>query len=122
MEYGAQHCARRAFFRFARLFAEILQRDRNPFVVHFLILGAELLPAVGGAVEELDDIADLLTFGRLDSRGASYVDHTIEIEIIDIVEERTHRYTWGFIADAQHFGARADRRNVLVTPPSVFQP
>src|SRR5215510_39655 len=108
--------------RFARLFAEILQRDRNPFVVHFLILGAELLAAVGGAVEELDDVADRRPFRRLDPGGASHVDHAVEIEVIDIVEERAHRYTERFVADAQHFGARADRRNMLVAPSAVFQP
>jgi hypothetical protein len=81
-----------------------------------------LLAAVGGAVEELDDVADLLPFGRLDPSGASHVDHTVEIEIIDIVEERTHRYTWGLIADAQHFGTRSDRSNMFVAPSAVFQP
>src|SRR5262245_3218664 len=113
---------RRAPFRVARLFAEILQCDRNPFVIHLLIFGTELLAAVGGAVEELDDIADRRPFGRLEPSGAADVDHAVEIEIIHVVEERTHRYTWRFIADAKHFGARADRRNMLVAPSAIFQP
>src|SRR5262245_1122968 len=113
---------RRAPFRVARLFAEILQCDRNPFVIHLLIFGTELLAAVGGAVEELDDIADRRPFGRLEPSGAADVDHAVEIEIIHVVEERTHRYTWCFIADAQHFGARTDRRNMLVAPSAIFQP
>src|SRR5262245_8046488 len=100
----------------------MLQRDRNPFVVHFLILGAELLAAVGGAVEELDDVADRRAFGWLNPGGAAHVYHAVEIEIIDIVEERTHRYPECFIANTQHFGARADRRDTLVAPSGVFQP
>src|SRR5438477_10213 len=108
--------------RFARLFAEIFQRDLNPFVIHVLIFGAELLATVAGAVQELDDVADRRSFGRLDPGGASHVDHAVEIEVIDIVEERTHRYTECFIADTQHFGARADWRDMLEAPSAVFQP
>src|SRR4051812_636065 len=105
------------------LFAEIFQRDLDPFVIHFLVLAAELLAAVGGAMEELDDVGDRCPFGRLDACGAAYVDHAVEIEVIDIVIELPHRHTpGGLVTDAQHFGARARRWNVLKAPSASLEP
>lgn len=37
--------------QFARLLAEVLQSDLNPLIVHLLVLGPELLPAIGGAMK-----------------------------------------------------------------------
>src|SRR5216683_1796759 len=68
----------------ARLIAKIFQRDLDPFIIHLLILGPKLVATVGGAMEELGHGRDGRLTRTFDSRRAAHVDHTVEIEVVDI--------------------------------------
>jgi hypothetical protein len=54
------------------LFPEILQRDLDAFIVHFLVFGRVVLAALGAAMEEGDYVGNkrttLLSLERLDFR------------------------------------------------------
>src|SRR5262245_33061377 len=97
-----------------RLLSEVLQGDLNSVIVHLLVLGSIFVSSIGGAVEELDDYGNWRLTRPLDPRGATHVDHSIQIEIVDIVIELVHLdAARRLVTDAQHLGAGADRRNVL---------
>jgi hypothetical protein len=67
----------------ARLFAEILQGDLDPIVVHLLEVGLELFAALRAAMKELDDMRNRTrrSINRFDLRRRSDVNEAVQIVI-----------------------------------------
>src|SRR5215467_11319397 len=105
-------------------FTKILQCNLDPLVVHLLEVVSELLSALGTAREELDDVSNWrAALDRLDPGGGPYIDEDVEIVIVHVVEQGVDiDPARRFIADAQHLGTIAHRRDVLIAPTAVLQP
>lgn len=73
------------------LLSEVFQGNLNSIVVHLLILGPELLAAVGGAVEKLADLANWRVWLAFEKSGAADVDRAVEIEVVDVLIELAHQ-------------------------------
>src|SRR3984893_5607540 len=60
---------------------------------------------------------------RVDLRCRSYIEQTVEIEINHVVIQCADVYApQRLVADAEHFRPVTLRRNVFITPPTVFKP
>src|SRR5882762_10514107 len=103
-----------------RLFSKILKRDLDAFVVHLLVLGLELLAALGAAMEESGDVRDRGTtrpIERFDLRRRSDIEKTVEVEVIHVVIQSADRdASQRLVADAEHFQSVPLGRNVFVAP------
>src|SRR5262249_43203763 len=99
-------------------FTKILQCDLDSLVVHLLEVVAELLPALGTAREELDDVSNWrAALDRFDPGSRPYIDEAVEIVIDHVVEQGVDiDPARRFIADAQHLGTIAYRREGRITP------
>src|SRR5579871_1960003 len=78
------------------LFAEILQRDLDAFVVHLLVFGLRLLAALRAAMIELDYIRDRgarRPIERFDPRCRSHIEQAIEIEVNHVVVQGPDIYS-----------------------------
>jgi hypothetical protein len=83
-----------------------------------------LIATLRAAREELNNVCDRGSpLQRFDARGRADVDEAVQIVINDVVVERVDvDHARGLIADAQHLGAIALWRNVLVAPPTLLKP
>src|SRR5262245_52287536 len=99
------------------LFAQVLECDLDAFVVELLIVGAKLLAAIRGAIEELYDPADRGMRFPFKLGRAADVNRAVEIKVVDVVIELANQQSrHGLVANAKHFRACADWGYVLVTP------
>src|SRR5262249_60742557 len=99
-------------------FTKILQCDLDSLVVHLLEVVAVLLSALGTAREELDDVSNWrVALDRFDPGSRPYIDEAVEIVIDHVVEQGVDiDPARRFIADAQHLGTIAYRRDGLIAP------
>jgi hypothetical protein len=99
------------------LFAQILERDLDPLVVHLLIVSTELIAAVGRPIEELGHFAERGVWLSFKFGCAANVDGAVEIEVVDVVKGLTNKQPWHWlVTDAKHLGSRSERSYVLIAP------
>ena len=106
---GGQYSTARPHFSVPRLLAEILQRDLDALIVHFLEFGLERVAALCAAREELGDMGDrraVLPLKRLDLRRRAHIDEAVEIVIDHVVEQGVDvDAACRLVADEQHLRA-----------------
>ena len=106
-----------------RLLAEVLKCYLNTLVIHLLKLISELIAALGGSREELDNVSDGRAWFTFDLCGRTHVDETVKIVIgYVVVQSADIDAAGGLIAYAQHLRAVADWRNVFIAPPPLLEP